>query len=84
LFDMLGNVSEWCNNIHVAQPGSQSEQVQKTSGFLPLGRYAMRGNDYLSNARMLRTANRRSTLVSEASYARGFRIAHTVLIPKSN
>lgn len=75
-FDMLGNVSEWCFDIYLTHP--ESNGSFKVPGYLPLGQYAARGNDYVSNARMVRTANRRFALGKETSYARGFRIARTV------
>jgi formylglycine-generating enzyme required for sulfatase activity len=75
-FDMLGNVSEWCFDIYLTH--SESNGSFKVPGYVPLGQYAARGNDYVSNARMTRTANRRFALAKETSYARGFRIARTV------
>ncbi len=78
LFDMLGNVAEWCSSRFDDSPGQHPEQVLKASGFSALGRYSIRGNDYGSNARMMRTANRRYAFPTDGTYSRGFRIAHTV------
>ncbi len=73
LFDMLGNVAEWCLDAYVPNPG----QGSKAPAF---GRvtYANRGNDYASSARMLRSANRRYAPPTELLYSRGFRIARTI------
>ena len=79
LFDMLGNVSEWCLDAFAVRP-----QVDAGStGVSPFTNCAVRGNDYASNVRMVRSANRRSDTARTPSYARGFRIAQTVRLPKS-
>jgi eukaryotic-like serine/threonine-protein kinase len=78
LFDMLGNVAEWCYNIFAVRPESQPVLFDSAPGFRAVARYPVRGNDYSSNARTLRSANRRSVYPADHAYSRGFRVAHTV------
>jgi formylglycine-generating enzyme required for sulfatase activity len=44
--------------------------------------FAVRGNDYASSARTVRSANRRFEPPKSNAYSRGFRIAHTILNEK--
>ena len=64
--------SGWSNQNHGVRKSPDA------SGFATLANYAVRGNDYVSDAHMLRCANRRLGHWSENSYSRGFRIAHTI------
>jgi len=73
LFDMLGNVSEWCLDIYAKQPDALPQKPRYSS----IGNYVVRGGDFTSNERMMRTANRRFDPPAGA-YSRGFRIAHTI------
>ena len=73
---MLGNVSEWCFDVYLPQPNSDEPFL--VPGYKVFGRYATRGNNYSSISRMIRSANRRSYLVTQFSFSRGFRIARTV------
>jgi formylglycine-generating enzyme required for sulfatase activity len=85
LFDMLGNVAEWCYNPYQRSP--TSETILAAPGVLAMSRYAGRGNEYTANDRMLRAANRhawRTLTYDQSSYSRGFRIAHTILPPRPN
>jgi formylglycine-generating enzyme required for sulfatase activity len=75
-FDMLGNVSELCFDIYLVH--TESNDSFQAPGFKPFGRYAARGNNIGSLARMTRSANRRFVDTKETSYVRGFRIARTV------
>ena len=72
LFDMLGNVSEWCFDLEASDP-----QTIKAPGFA-ISRYFVRGSDYACNAHTVRSANRRDARWDEFLYSRGFRIAHTI------
>jgi formylglycine-generating enzyme required for sulfatase activity len=79
LFDILGNVSEWCYDVYYAtHPDMLPERSVSAPGFRALAQYPVRGNDYVSSARMVRSANRRPASPTESMYSRGFRIAHTV------
>jgi formylglycine-generating enzyme required for sulfatase activity len=77
LFDVLGNVSEWCQDEFATHPrGGRPRMPRGTTRRLYV---ASRGNEYTSNEAMVRAANRKPALASEASsYARGFRIARTI------
>jgi serine/threonine protein kinase/formylglycine-generating enzyme required for sulfatase activity len=77
MFDMLGNVSEWCYDSHV--PYATHSILHPTiSGVSSTRQFAVRGNDYSSRARMGRSANRRFQTSNDLVYSRGFRIAHTI------
>jgi formylglycine-generating enzyme required for sulfatase activity len=79
LFDMLGNVSEWCEDVFAKDPSTRTSLVPDLQLPFALARFPLRGNDYGSSGRMLRSANRKFALPNDApSYARGFRIAHTI------
>jgi eukaryotic-like serine/threonine-protein kinase len=78
LFDTLGNVAEWCFEIHTDDPNAPPGFLTRARGFSPIARYGVRGNDYNSSARVLRAANRRSSRPDEFFYTRGFRIAQTI------
>lgn len=77
LFDTLGNVAEWCFDPYDEKP--DSGEIHEPPGTPLLSRYAGRGNEYASNARMLRAANRFSSRYDQSYYSRGLRIAHTIL-----
>ena len=74
-FDILGNISEWCFDVFEVDPRSPVEPTRQPGSFL---RYATRGNTYGSSARMVRTANRRSSRYDDAGYGNGIRVAHTI------
>jgi serine/threonine protein kinase/formylglycine-generating enzyme required for sulfatase activity len=84
MFDMLGNVSEWCFDRWAVRPDARWDDIAGSVGFGTLASYAARGNDYVSDPNMIRAANRRFSTWSERSYSRGFRIAHTVLRTSEN
>jgi len=73
LFDMLGNVAEWCYN---AEP--KKDQPMWTTRYSTLVRYMVRGNEFLSNSRRLRAANRGTESPEELLVRQGFRIACTL------
>src|SRR5262249_39513441 len=78
LFDVLGNVSEWCYDFYTAARESQPVPTIRPPGVSLIGRYVVRGNDITSSSQMLRSANRRYNRPAETTYSRGFRIAHTI------
>jgi eukaryotic-like serine/threonine-protein kinase len=79
LFDMMGNVSEWCLDVYAVPPQLRAG----ASGMTPFKNCAVRGNDFFASARMIRTANRRFEVARNPHFSRGFRIAHTVRLKKS-
>lgn len=80
LFDMLGNVSEWCLDAYTVRPQLHAG----ASGVSAFKNCAVRGNDHSSIARMVRTANRRFEMAKNPNFSRGFRLAHTIRLKKSN
>jgi formylglycine-generating enzyme required for sulfatase activity/tRNA A-37 threonylcarbamoyl transferase component Bud32 len=78
LFDMLGNVAEWCYDKFEKHPELRPERIAQARGFGALANYAIRGNEYSSDARIIRSANRRFAPSNDPNYSRGFRIAHTL------
>lgn len=76
-FDMLGNVSEWCQDVYSVQPNSIT-RVPTSPAVLSVARLSVRGHDYGAAASKIRTANRRDAATRERAYSRGFRIAQTV------
>lgn len=83
LFDMLGNVSEWCLDEYRATrlfgPVVIPPQIVISPTQPPGPTVApVRGNEFVSQARMVRSANRAEVKAGTAAFARGFRIAHTV------
>ncbi len=76
LFDMFGNVAEWCYDRFQLEPSGG--RPASATGYSLFSRYALRGNDYRSSAGVIRAANRRSAAASRLSLSYGFRVAHTV------
>ena len=76
LFDMLGNASEWCQDIYSKQADAQARATR----YSPFAKYVNRGSEFSSNERMVRTANRRFDPPTPA-YSRGFRIRRTPFAP---
>jgi eukaryotic-like serine/threonine-protein kinase len=79
LFDMMGNVCEWCLDVYSVHPQLRAG----ATGVTALKDCAVRGNDYSSSARMVRTANRRFEVTKSSGFSRGFRVAHTIRLKKS-
>lgn len=78
LFDMLGNVSEWCQNGHPYPADFDSREIVEDLG-RPLadGRQVFRGSSVMSTMRYSRVSARYLTL-PHRSWAIGFRIARTI------
>lgn len=83
LFDMLGNVGEWCYDTFTTNPQSIDDVLTRARGYSLVARYAVRGGEFNASARSARSANRRDARPDELQYARGFRIAHTVTFGRS-
>jgi formylglycine-generating enzyme required for sulfatase activity len=78
LFDMLGNVSEWCLDIYARDLASETDQALNRSAIWGQMRVVERGGGYNSNARTVRSANRKMNLPQQSSFSIGFRIARTL------
>lgn len=80
LWDMLGNVEEWCHNQHDSYPTEQSTDPFGPEGPENLSTYHVaRGGHYESRVERVRSANRFSYVSSElgALTTVGFRVART-------
>jgi serine/threonine protein kinase/formylglycine-generating enzyme required for sulfatase activity len=78
LFDMLGNVSEWCIDIY--NKGRPADSADALTGH-PIDRLvqlSQRGEGFNNSARALRSANRQFNIPQAISYSTGFRIARTL------
>jgi serine/threonine protein kinase/formylglycine-generating enzyme required for sulfatase activity len=77
LFDMLGNVSEWCFNVYVRDFAAEADGALNRR---VIDRQSMveRGGGYSTSVRTIRSANRRYNLPSNSSFSIGFRIARTL------
>jgi formylglycine-generating enzyme required for sulfatase activity len=79
LYDMHGNVAEWCSDWYDANYYAQSPRVgpQGPSGGIYLGR-VRRGGSYSAGASSCRSASRSSGRPSERISGQGFRVAAAV------
>lgn len=75
LFDMCGNVSEWCSDFHANFPVGSAEDPQgPTSGHFRL----VRGGNYSEFVRGLKSSYRYKSLPEDSSVGIGFRVVMEV------
>ncbi len=78
LFDILGNVSEWCQDGHPYPEKIDSQEIVEDLGLqLAEGRQVFRGSSVMATTRYSRVSARYRTL-PHRSWAIGFRIARTI------
>ena len=78
LFDMLGNVSEWCLDIYTKYRSAAADEPLD-GRVIDVSHYmAERGEGYSDPVRTIRSANRRPTYPQMNVYPLGFRIARTL------
>ena len=74
VYDMSGNVQEWCNdNYGSYSSGTQIDPQGPSSG----GYRVRRGGSWLNVARHCRVSDRGSSVPSDAGYNNGFRLVHS-------
>ncbi len=81
LFDILGNVREWCHDIYDADPTIGPDREDQSAFDPALDRVA-RGGSYVDQAYVVRTANRYHAKPEDLSFGTGFRIARTIPAPR--
>jgi formylglycine-generating enzyme required for sulfatase activity len=81
LFDILGNVREWCHDLYPGQAATQPRRDASSSPNLEILRVS-RGGCFLDQARVLRDANRFPWDPNIDTYSIGFRIVRTAPKPK--
>ena len=81
LFDILGNIKEWCQDVYkddLAVRAAAGNVVPPDLG----AERVVRGGGFSDQARQLRAANRYPSDPTTPAYSIGFRIVKTVRIPK--
>jgi formylglycine-generating enzyme required for sulfatase activity len=90
LFDMQGNVHEWCQERYVSYSGSLgsvSEDREDNVSFRDSVRRVLRGGSFTLQSSPVRSANRVTNLPSNQSSSVGFRPSRTYplgTVPKQN
>jgi formylglycine-generating enzyme required for sulfatase activity len=74
LFDMHGNVIEWCSDWHAGDYYGKSPQTDPP-GPASGSRRVTRGGSFANPAAYCRSAHRGATAPSDRHYLRGFRVA---------
>jgi formylglycine-generating enzyme required for sulfatase activity len=75
LYDMHGNVAEWCNDYYAIYPNEpQINPTGPESGEFRV----VRGGSWLSNLRTCRSARRNSSKPDQSMYDLGFRVAFSL------
>jgi serine/threonine protein kinase/formylglycine-generating enzyme required for sulfatase activity len=77
LFDVLGNVREWCQGIYTAMPATGNDRDDTAVFDLESNRVA-RGGSYTDRAHVLRSANRYYIKPDRLNLSIGFRVARTM------
>jgi eukaryotic-like serine/threonine-protein kinase len=80
LFDVLGNVREWCQETYEPSPADGPDREDAAALDLRDNRIA-RGGSYVERAHVLRSANRYYTKPDVTNLSMGFRIARTMPKP---
>jgi serine/threonine protein kinase/formylglycine-generating enzyme required for sulfatase activity len=83
LFDMLGNVSEWCLDVYVRDLASRTDEAVNGRTISRSVQLVERGMGFADSVRTVRSANRRPALPLWFSYSTGFRIARTLPASRS-
>jgi formylglycine-generating enzyme required for sulfatase activity len=78
LYDMLGNVSEWCLDVYARDLPAKSDDAISRRAIDRLVYLAQRGGGFSSGVRTIRSANRRYSLSQATSFSVGFRIVRTL------
>ena len=78
LFDMLGNVSEWCLDVYSRKMSAETDAALNHRLVDRSATVVERGGGYSSSLRTIRSANRKPSLPQTSSYSIGFRIARTL------
>jgi formylglycine-generating enzyme required for sulfatase activity len=73
LYDMHGNLSEWCNDLDGIYSGDITDPVGASSGSYRV----FRGGSYGSGAKHCRSAKRHSYIPYSFDYTRGFRLVRS-------
>ncbi len=81
LFDVLGNVKEWCQNSYRESPVAGPDLEDPTPADPSVAR-VVKGGAYNDRAHVLRAANRYFTKPTDLAYPMGFRVARTTRPPK--
>ena len=77
LFDMFGNVSEWCLDIYTKNLAAETDELNRRIVDRSV-QVVERGGGFSSSVRAIRSANRRFAVPQTISYSIGFRIARTL------
>jgi formylglycine-generating enzyme required for sulfatase activity len=81
LFDVLGNVKEWCQDSYSRNPAAGPDREDLTPINLDVRRVA-KGGSYPDRAHVLRAANRYHNTPNAVVYSMGFRVARTAPGPR--
>jgi formylglycine-generating enzyme required for sulfatase activity len=81
LYDMHGNVAEWCKDSYTVYPWDHAARVDPIGGAAGVYRVA-RGGTWFSAARICRSGNREYMPYRLAAHRYGFRLAHNPEPPK--
>ena len=77
LFDMHGNVREWCGDWYGSYPGTATDPMGPASGAYRVIRGGSRGGSWLIGARYCRSANRIISFPAGSFNSLGFRPARS-------